>query len=237
LTVEEEKKPEMASLVESTANERSVAEGELSFENDDLVAELDIRLGTTRAQEIRSLLRTASAADRQAFFEQLAIRIFPGAGAVTGSAAHEDDPELPLQILLHCTVPQFLARRNGTTEIDQLVPALALRSLYARTPSRKFPLYIESLFFESTVFHLHLPAGVQVRSAPTDFTEKGEFGEYSARFAQSARQIDVRREFHIPAQVVAPEKYQAFARFARDIDEAEHQRISLQIEKDLSAQR
>jgi tetratricopeptide (TPR) repeat protein len=235
LTAEDERRPEIATLAESTADEKSVAEGELSFDKDDLVAELEIRLGATRAQEIRSLLRTASPADRQAFFEQLAIRIFPGAGTVTGSAAHEDDPEQPLHILLHCTVPQFLARRNGTTEIDQLVPALGLRSLYARTPSRKFPLYIDSLFLESTAFHLHLPAGVQVRSAPADFLEKGEFGEYSVRFTQSARQLDIRREFRIPAQVVAPEKYQAFALFARDIDEAEHQRISLQIEKDLSA--
>ncbi|HET9836950.1 MAG TPA: DUF3857 domain-containing protein [Candidatus Angelobacter sp.] len=237
LTADDEKKSETVALHVSFAEEKSVAEGELSLQSDDLVAELDIRLGPARAQEIRSLLRSATPRERQAFFEQLAIRIFPGASAVTGSAAHEDDPEQPLQLLLHCTMPQFVNRQKGTAEIDQLVPALGLNALYARLPSRKFPLYIDSLFYESAVFHLHLPPEVQVRSAPADLVEKSEFGEYSVRFVQSAQQIEIRREFHIPAQVVAPEKYPAFARFARHIDEAEHQRISLQIGKNLSSLR
>jgi hypothetical protein len=237
LTVDEEKKPEIARLAVKSAAEKSVAEGELSLNHDDLVAELDIRLGAARAQEIRSLLRSAGQHERQAFFEQLAMRIFPGAIAVTGSAAHEDSPEQPLEILLHCTVPQFIARQNGTAEFDQLVPALGLRALYAKTPTRKFPLYIDLLFFESTTFHLHLPDGVQVRSLPPNFMEKGEFGEYAARFAQSGQQIDIHREFRIPAQVVSPEKYAAFARFARQIDEAERQRISLQLRRDLSTLR
>ena len=232
---EDEKKPEIVALHVSFAGEKSVAAGELSLQNDDLVAELDIRLGPTRAQEIRSLLRSASPRERQAFFEQLAMRIFPGASAVTGSAAHEDDPEQPLQLLLRCTVPQFVNRQKGMVDIDQLVPALGLRALYAKAPSRRFPLYLDSLFFESTVFHLQLPPEVQVRSVPADFTEKSEFGEYSVRFAQAEHQLEVRREFRIPAQVVAPEKYPAFARFARHIDEAEHQRISLQMGKDLTA--
>ncbi len=72
-----------------------------------------------------------------------------------------------------------------------------------------------------------------MRSVPSDFTEKSEFGEYSVRFARSEQQIDIHREFRIPAQVVSPEKYTAFARFASLIEEAERQRISLQIGKDL----
>ena len=233
LTPEDEKKPEIVGLTVKSDGERSVAEAELSLNRDDLVAELEIHLGAARAQEIRSLLRSVALRERQAFFEQLAMRIFPGAAAVTGSAAHEDDPEQPLEILLHCTVSQFINRQSNTVEIDQLVPALGLRALYAKTPMRKFPLYIDSLFFESTTFHLHLPAGVQVRSVPSDFTEKSEFGEYSVRFARSGQQIDIHREFRIPAQVVPPEKYAAFARFASLIEEAERQRISLQIRKDL----
>jgi hypothetical protein len=235
LTSEDEKKPQLTALSVKLGDEKSVAEGELSLNHDGLVAELDIRLGSARAQEIRSLLRSAAPRERQTFFEQLAMRIFPGAVAVTGSAAHEGDPEQPLEILLHCTVPQFITQQNGMAEIDQLVPALGLRALYAKAPLRKFPLYIDSLFFESTTFHLHLPDGIQVRSLPADFTEKSEFGEYAARFGQSGQQIEIHHEFRIPAQVVPPEKYAAFARFARQIDDAERQRISLQLRRDLSA--
>lgn len=235
LVPEDEKKPEIAALAAKSANEKSVAEGEISFHQGDLLASLDIRLGAARAQEIRGLLRNGGERERQAFFEQLAMRIFPGATAVTGSVAHDDDPELALELYLRCTVPQFINRQSGVIDIDQLVPALGLRAVYAKATERKFPLYIESLFFESTAFHLHLPETMQVRSVPSDFAGKSEFGEYSVRFVNSARQIDIHREFRIPVQVIAPEKYPAFTQFARQIDAAERQRISLEVGKDASA--
>ncbi len=232
LILEDAKKPEIVALAVKSGNERSTAEGELSFQQNDLVADLQIRLGAARSQEIRSLLRNAGARERQVFFEQLAMRIFPEAASVTGSTRHESDPEQALELSLHCTVPQFISRQTGVIDIDQLVPSLGLAAQYAKTPARKFPLYIESLFFESTTFHLHLPAGAQTRSVPADFAGKSEFGEYAVRFAHSARQIDIHREFHIPVQVIAPEKYVAFTHFARQIDEAERQRISLELGKD-----
>ena len=236
LLAEEEKKPEIVALTTSLESEKSVAEGDLSFHEGDLVANIQVQLGPVRAQEVRSTLRNAGERERQAFFEQLALRIFPGATAVTGATAHEDDPEQPLKLSFRCTVQQFINRQNGTIEINQLAPALGLATLYARTPERKFPLYIESLFFESTVFHLHLSAGMDVRSLPADFAGKTEFGEYALRFVRSPRQVDIHRDFHIPVQVVAPEKYGAFLNFAVQIDEAEGQRISLEVVQDASGE-
>ncbi|MGC2695872.1 MAG: DUF3858 domain-containing protein [Candidatus Angelobacter sp.] len=237
LLEEDEKKPEFASLTAAYTHEKSVANADLSFHQDDLSASLDVRLGASRAQEIRSLLRSAGQGERQAFFEQLALRIFPGATMVEGAVVHQDDVEQSLEISLRCTVPQFITRQSGVIDIDQLVPALGLRALYVKTPARKFPLFIESLFFESTTFHLHLPDGMKVRSVPSDFAGKNEFGEYSVRYAHSTRQVDIHREFRIPVQVVAPEKYAAFATFAQKIEEAERQRISLEVGKDASAAR
>jgi hypothetical protein len=232
LLAEEEKKPEIVALTTRPANEKSVAEGDLSFQDGDLVANIQVQLGAVRAQEVRSVLRNAGERERQAFFEQLALRIFPGATAVTGAAAHEDDPEQPLKLSLRCTAQQFINRQSGTIEINQLAPALGLATLYAKAPTRKFPLYIESLYFESTTFHLHLPAGMDARSLPADFTGRSEFGEYALRFVRSPRQVDIHRDFHIPVQVVAPEKYGTFVNFAVLIDEAEQQRISLEVIKD-----
>ncbi len=79
LLPEEEKKPEIVALKPRLANEKSVAEGDLSFSDGDLVANIQVQLGAMRAQEIRGLLRNAGERERQAFFEQLAMRIFPGA--------------------------------------------------------------------------------------------------------------------------------------------------------------
>ncbi len=237
LLAEEEKKPEIVALNPRLANEKSVAEADLSFSDSDLMASIHVQLGSVRAQEVRAMLRSAGERERQAFFEQLAMRIFPGATSVTGAAMHESDPEQPLKLSVRCTVPQFINRQSGAAEINQLAPALSLASLYAKTPTRKFPLLIDSLFFESTVFHLHLPEGMDVHSLPADFTDRTEFGEYSLRFVRMPHQIDVHRDFRIPVQVIAPDKYGAFVSFAMRIDESERQRISLETRKDAASTR
>jgi hypothetical protein len=237
LLPEEEKRPEIVALVARMASEKSMAEADLSFQEGDLVARIEVQLGSVRAQQVRSMLRNAGEHERQAFFEQLAMRIFPGATAVTGAATHENDPEQPLKLSVRCIAPQFINRQSGAAEINQLAPALGLATLYAKTPTRKFPLYIESLFFENTVFHLHLPSSMEVHFLPPDFTDRTEFGEYALRFVRLPHQVDIHRDFHIPVQVIAPEKYTAFVNFALRIDEAERQRISLETRKDAAGAR
>ena len=237
LLAEEEKKSGLVALAARTSSEKSLAEADLSFHEGDLVADVEVQLGSVRAQEVRIMLRNAGEQERQAFFEQLAMRIFPGATAVTGSAAHENDPEQPLKLSVRCTVPQFINRQSAVAEINQLAPALGLATLYAKTPIRKFPLYIESLFFESTIFHLHLSGGMEVHSLPANFADKTEFGEYALRFVRLPHQVDIHRDFRIPVQVIAPEKYTAFVNFALRIDEAERQRISLETRKDAAGSR
>jgi hypothetical protein len=223
----DEKKLETVALSSRPATEKSIAEADLTFHETDLLANIEVHLGSARAQEVRSMLRNSGERERRAFFEQLAMRTFPGATGVTGAVAHENDPDQPLELSLRCTIPQFINRQSNMAELNQLAPALGLAMLYARTPARKFPLYIESLLFESTVFHLHLPDGMDIKTLPSDFTDRTEFGEYALRFVRLPRQLDIHRDFRIPVQVVAPEKYPAFLTFALRIDEAERERISL----------
>ena len=214
-----------------------MAEAEVTFPNGNLVANLHVQLGSMRAQEVRNTLRNASEREHDLFFEQLAMRMFPDVATVSGTAVHENDPEQPLKLSVRCTVPQFINPQSGLTEIDQLAPALGLAALYGKTATRKFPLLIESLLFESTVFHLHLPDGIEAHSLPSDFTEKTEFGEYSLRFVRMPHQIDIHRDFRIPIQVIPPDRYGGFLNFALRIDEAERQRISLEIRKDAASVR
>lgn len=237
LLSEEEKKLEIVALNPRLAGEKSFAEADLSFSEGDLVANIHVQLGSVRAQEVRNTLRSGDERERLAFFEQLATRIFPGATTVTGGAVHESDPEQPLKLSVRCTVPQFMTRQGGLAEINQLAPDLGLATLYAKTPTRKFPLLIDSLFFENTVFHVHLPADMALHSLPADFSEKTEFGEYTLRFVRLAQQIDIHRDFHIPVQVIAPDKYAAFVNFAMRIDDAERQRISLETSREAATTR
>ena len=51
------------------------------------------------------------------------------------------------------------------------------------------------------------------------------FGGYSVTFRHPAPDaVEITRSFRIPVQVVAPENYEEFSRFARQIDDAERQR-------------
>ena len=67
---------------------------------------------------------------------------------------------------------------------------------------------------------------------PADFADRTEFGEYALRFERMPHRVDIHRNFRIPVQIIAPEKYGAFVNFALRIDEAERQRISLETRKD-----
>ena len=121
------------------ASEKSIAEADLTLHEGDLAAKFEVQLGSVRAQEVRSMLRNAGERERQAFFEQLAMRIFPGATSVTGIAAHENDPEQPLKLSIRCTVPQFMSLQSGATEMNQLAPALGLADVVCQDAQTQVP--------------------------------------------------------------------------------------------------
>ena len=226
-TREDETHPQHISLVDGASLEKSQSEGELYLdENGAMKIELHVRLGASRGQQVRNILRQANQHERRMFFDQLAMRIFPGAVAVEGSSKFDSDFERPLELTLRCEVSQNI-NSNNLIELDQLVPALGLRELYATNSTRKFPLYISSVLFESTTFHLHLSSSFQMESLPANFTGSTEFGSYAAQFKSSGREITIQRVFQIPVQIVPAQKYGAFASFAGEIDAAERGRITL----------
>jgi hypothetical protein len=228
--------PLFIALAGATDSEQSVADGNVVFDSDgNLLATLRITLGTGRASQIRSILRAIPPGGRQRFFEQLATRIFPGAVGVAGEAINENDSERPLQLNVRCRAPHFVSFNGGSADIDQLVPALGLRKLYASLSERRFPLYINDPFFETTRFQVRLPDNIRMAQLAPDFASNERFGNYAVRFREiSAHQFEVTRSFHVPVQVIAPADYAEFARFAESIDNAERQRLTVE-HADLSA--
>lgn len=219
----------LVSVSESPTQERSVGEGDLFLDAEgNLSATIHVRLGAARGQEIRARLRTASERQKQAYFEQLASRIFPGAIGIHGLATHLTDPERQLEFNLQCKVPEFTNQRSGPQEVKQFVPALGLGSVLATIKSRRFPFFIDSVLFESTVFHLHLPAGMSVQSLPHDFVLNSSFGDYAVKFSRQHAQVDIAREFHIPMQLITPGDFPAFEQVAEQIERAERQHLVLE---------
>lgn len=200
--------------------------------NGDADARLDIRMGNFRGAQMRAALRNLRGGERQQFYEQIALRIFPGAINVTGTLRHEDDADRALALELGCRVPAYvnLARLGpeDSIDIDQLVPALGLKRMYATQTARRFALAIEQPLFESAAFRLHLPAEITVAQRAHDAKLESAFGSYQLEFRHpDARTLEVRRSFRIPVQTVETANYAEFARFAGQIEEAERQRVTL----------
>jgi hypothetical protein len=212
----------------SLGDEHSNADGDISFDpHGDMTAKVTIRMGAARSAQMRNILSGIEPGGRRRFIEQIAMRIFPGAMDANGEVRNENDSDEPLELRLSCRAPHFLSFTGDTADVDQLAPALGLRKMYGSGP-RHLPLYIDMPLVETTSFHVHLPAGVRVAGQPRGARIRSDFGSYSVEFRNAGEsEFDVRRSFRIPVQVIAPDRFEAFARFEQQIDEIERQRVTL----------
>lgn len=223
-----EGEPMFVSLALDRSAERSVAEGEVRFAPDgSLEAQMTIRMGAARGGELRGRLRAMAAVERRQFFSAMGQRIFSRATEVRGEAENLAEAGRPLELRLWVRA-SGAAPLTPAAEIEQLVPTLGLRKMYVGATERRFALLVESPLIETAVFRIHLPDGL--RLAPREFTTKTEFGRYTFALRESdSGSYEVRREFDVPAQVIAPERYAEFRRFALEIDQAERRRLALEV--------
>lgn len=213
----------------------SIAEGDITFDQTGtFTARVTITMGAWRATQMRNTLRTIPRDERRHFFEQLAMRLFPGASDADGAVQNETTLDQPLRLEVTCTSRNFLDMTASTPDIDQLVPTLGLRKMYALRFSRQWPLFVDSLLFESAFFRVRLPDGIRVVRRVNDLDLRSEFGTYRATFTPVRDgMLEIRREFRIPVQVVPAARYGDFAAFANRIDETERQRLTLGIDRAL----
>jgi tetratricopeptide (TPR) repeat protein len=215
------------------AREENAAEADLRLDaRGDAEVRLEIRMGSWRSAQTRATLRDLSAGERRRFFEQVAQRIFPGAAEISGTAQHEADADQPLLLELRCRVARIVdlerLQREDALDIDQVVPTLGLKRMYAGSATRHFALLVDAPLYETATFRLHLPAEVNVSHNARSMKLETAFGSYAVDFRQpDARTLEIRRSFHIPVQVIEPVAYPAFAHFAQQIEDAERERIAL----------
>lgn len=220
----------IASVPEPIVSERSIAEGDINFSEDgDLTAHLTIKMGAARGAQMRRTLRGIDSAGRRSFFEQLAGRIFPGVISANGQIENEFDPDRPLTLAVDCRASSFVKFSRNLTELEQLVPALGLKSMYSTMNVRRTPLLIETPLVEVTSFRIHLPRDMNYLPRFKNVEEQSEFGNYSVTVRSiGPGTIELRREFDIPVQIVAPRDFDSFAQFAQKVDDAERQHLIVQ---------
>jgi hypothetical protein len=219
----------IAAVPASNSEQESIATGDITINSaGDLNAHVLIHMGTWRAMQMRAVLAGIEPAQRAHFFEQLAARIFPGATGTRGEVRHEHETDQALEIEFTTQSATFLNVQGRNVDLDQLVPALGLRKMYAVDAPRALPLYIDTPLIERATFRIQLPPDLSVAAIAADLTLQNEFGDYAVTFrAISQNVVEVSRTFRVPVQVISPDHFGAFANFARQIDDAERQRITL----------
>jgi tetratricopeptide (TPR) repeat protein len=220
----------IAQLPAPMLDDHSTATGEAVFDSEgNLSATVDIRMGASRSAQLRAILAGVESGNRKHFFEQLAARIFPGATDATGEVHNEFDPGHALEVVVRCRAPHFADFRGQPADLDQLVPALGLRKMYASAGPRRTPLFVDTPLIETTTFNIRLPENMRFEAIPANMAEQNEFGSYSVTFTrESENAVSVRRDFRVPVQLIRPEEFGAFSRFARRIDDAERQRFTVE---------
>ena len=220
--------PVQSVVVPRSTDQRSVATATLQLDHaGDLRGTIRIRFGSFRSAQMRQMLRTVSAKDRQGFFEQVADRILPTASEVSATVSHEDDSEQPLELEFNVRAPKF-ARWNGPElQFEQIVPALGLRRTYATLPERQQPVVLDTPLVESSEFLINVPAGLEAVRTPSSVDLKSEFGEYHSELKTEGTVLRLTRNFRIPTQVIAPASYHDFSDFALQVDSTEKQMIQL----------
>ncbi len=216
-------------IVKSQGEERSTADGDLTLTNDgSMRASLHIQFGSWRSSQMRTTLKQLSAEQVQTFYEELASRLLPGAAGVKGTISHQDEWERPLELEISCKVGNFIRWNKNAVPIDQPIPQLSLRTMYASVPQRRYPMLIEVPLKETARYLLHLPDEITLRSLPQDSSLTSLFGTFQTRFrVLDPHTVEIFRDFDIESQTIAPQQYPEFSVFAAQSEEAERQEIVL----------
>jgi hypothetical protein len=213
------------------SEERSMAQGDIRIAPDGtLQARIQIALGMTRGNELRRNLRTMTSSARLHFLEDVATRIIPGVVRVKGQILNETSAG-PVTILVECRTNNVLGnvvRASQPRRLQQLVPGLGLRSMYASRSSREQPVAIDSVLFETTRFNVTVPNGMELRLPSGDLALASGFGDYSSRSRKiGSNSYEFTREFNIPMQIIEKAQYEAFRKFAEQIDDAEKSQLQV----------
>src|SRR5262249_11411241 len=127
-----------------TGDELSLARGELFLSDDgSLRVKVSIQFGSWKGAQMRSSLKGLSDSRLQTAFEEIAEKLFSGAMNVSGEITNRQDPDRPLKITISCTVPRFVNWESSHGEIRNLIAPLSLRTMYASSSSRAWPLVID----------------------------------------------------------------------------------------------
>lgn len=155
---------------------------------------------------------------------------FPGfqldkgrAGVHTGDF---EDFDQPVTLEVSGRAPGF-ARREGDQLSIQVTTGARLTPAFASLSRRKQDVRILAFSTRDDTYHIKLPAGAKVITAPPEVNHRSAFGAYSVDVEQKPGEVIVKSRLEVKATRIKPSQYAAWKKFCADADQALSHRLTV----------
>ncbi len=150
-------------------------------------------------------------------------REFPGLVLLPGpqgaTTSNLEDIEAPVSIRVRGVAPGF-ARKEGARLTMNVSLGTRLTPTYASLSKRRLSVVVPPLGTEEDSFHVKLPPGAKIASAPPSASSETKFGSYSVTVEQKPGEVTVTSRLSVSVSRVSPADYADWQRFCADADRA-----------------
>jgi tetratricopeptide (TPR) repeat protein len=178
----------------------------------------------TSAASIRGGLRSRTdETSRQKFVNALAAGAFAGAAATSYRIENEQNPDVPLEIVVDFVVQGFArAAAPGTFQIETRLFREGLASLFGSLPQRTTPMMVSFRMNNEYSLKLKLDgwSSAEVVSPSGERRFDTRFGSYRRTTTLDGDTLTVTSRAEMPIQRVAPAEYLQFQKWALAVEQS-----------------
>jgi tetratricopeptide (TPR) repeat protein len=171
------------------------------------------------AAQLAESLETVTSEQRNQAFQSALSHYFGGAALSSINVESQRTVGGSVIIRYNFEAPRF-ARPEGDTKLiaSSLTFPLMLGRRFIGVSRRATPLFVEASERASVTATVKLPEGWSLDAPLGEIKLTGPSGMYERRERQSGRVVDVQESFRLVGSRIVPKDYEAFARFAGEVD-------------------
>src|SRR4029079_17415471 len=136
----------------------------------------------------------------------------------------------PLGIEVDVEMKQLVRKTDGGGTIEIPFRPMTLAKGFVDRKERKLPFAFHQYYVEDAVATITLDPAWKVDEVPKDFERKGPLGSVTLRRTLDGLKLTFRREIALTPADIPASGFPEVATFAKDVDQAEAQKITLRRE-------
>lgn len=185
----------------------------------------DVRHGQF-APSYRELAETPGQYER--FMREFAARRFNGAEVVEMSRADRKE-QGPMWMETKLKVPQLASRSGERKALPASLDPLGLSGRFTGESKRTNDVELYFAWKRETEIVYELDAALSVLSLPEEMELKEPFGIYSRKIQKDGSRVTIKETFELSRASVKAEEYEAFKTFCNRVDNANDQKVLLEV--------